>query len=52
MGFVGFRSLECIGFKALLGGSWVIFSKAISRLTIVVTHDRGLKTPLIRFRGL
>ena len=31
----------------LLGGSWVVISRVISRVTIVITHIRGLITPLI-----
>ena len=31
----------------LLGGSWVVLSRVISRVTIVITHIRGLITPLI-----
>ena len=31
----------------LLGGSWVVISGVISRVTIVITHIRGLITPLI-----
>ena len=31
----------------LLGGSWVVINRVISRATIVTTHIRGLITPLI-----
>ena len=31
----------------LLGGSWVVISRVISRVTILITHIRGLITPLI-----
>ena len=31
----------------LLGGSWVVISGAISRVTIVITQVSGLITPLI-----
>ena len=31
----------------VLGGSWVVTSGVISRVTIVITHIRGLITPLI-----
>ena len=31
----------------LLGGSWVVLSGVISRVTIVITQIRGLITPLI-----
>ena len=31
----------------LLGGSWVVISGLISRVSIVITHTRGLITPLI-----
>ena len=33
--------------EILLGGSWVAISGVISRVTIVITHIRGLITPLI-----
>ena len=31
----------------LLGGSWVVISGLISRVPIVITHIKGLITPLI-----
>ena len=31
----------------VLGGSWVVISRAISRITIVIIHIRGLITSLI-----
>ena len=31
----------------LLGGSWVVISGVISRVTIIITDIRGLKTPPI-----
>ena len=31
----------------LLGGSWVVISRVISRIAIVITYIRGLMTPLI-----
>ena len=31
----------------LLGGSWVVISGVFSRVTILITHIRGLITPLI-----
>ena len=31
----------------LLGGSWVVINKVISRITILITHIRGLITLLI-----
>ena len=31
----------------VLGGSWVVVSGVISRVTIVLTYIRGLTTPLI-----
>ena len=33
--------------QALLGGSWVVISGVISRVTIIITHIRGLITLLI-----
>ena len=34
-------------FGHLLGGSWVVISRVTSRATLLITHFRGLKTPLI-----
>ena len=31
----------------ILGGSWVVISRVISRVTILITHIRGLITLLI-----
>ena len=31
---------------SLLGGSWVAISRVVSRVTILITHIRGLITPL------
>ena len=31
----------------LLGGSWAVVTRVISRVTILITHIRGLITPLI-----
>ena len=31
----------------LLGGSWLVLSRTISRVTILITYNRGLITPLI-----
>ena len=31
----------------LLGGSWLVVSRVISRITIVITHIKGLITPHI-----
>ena len=36
-----------IFWDGVLGGSWVVISGVISRATIVITHIRGLITPLI-----
>ena len=33
--------------ETLLGGSWVVISEVISRITMVITHIRGLIAPLI-----
>ena len=30
-----------------LGGSWILRSRVISRVTILITHIRGLITPLV-----
>ena len=35
------------GFCAVLGGSGALISRVISRVTILITHIRGLITPLI-----
>ena len=32
---------------SLLGGSWVVISRVISR--VIITHIRGLITPLLNF---
>ena len=32
---------------SLLGGSWVVISGVISKVTIVIIHIRGLITPLV-----
>ena len=31
----------------VLGGSWVVISRVISKVTITITHIRGPITPLI-----
>ena len=31
----------------VLGGSWVVVSRVISRITMVITYIGGLRTPLI-----
>ena len=39
-----------MGFEAqgsILGGSWVVISRVVSRITTVITHIRGLIAPLI-----
>ena len=33
--------------SGLLGGSWVVITRVISRATVVKTHIRGFITPLI-----
>ena len=33
--------------RTLLGGPWVVISGVMSRVTTVITHTRGLITPLI-----
>ena len=35
------------GLRLLLGGSWVVISRVISKVTIIITHNRRLITPLI-----
>ena len=41
----------CMGSTAevriVLGGSWVVISRVKSRVTILITQIRGLRTPLI-----
>ena len=39
--------LRTLATLLLLGGSWVVISRVISRLTILITHTRGLITLLI-----
>ena len=49
----GFPGAPCgrrspgLGVLPLLGGSWVVISGVISRVTIIITPIRGLITPLI-----
>ena len=38
---------ERLGLARLLGGSWVVISGVISRVTVVITYSRGLIAPLI-----
>ena len=33
--------------RQVVGGSWVVISGVISRVTIIITHIRGLITPLV-----
>ena len=33
--------------RFVLGGSWVVISRVISRVAILITHIQGLTTPLI-----
>ena len=33
--------------SSILGGSWVVISRVISGVTILLTHIMGLMTPLI-----
>ena len=33
--------------ETLLGGSWVVVSRVRSKITIVIAHISGLRTPLI-----
>ena len=40
-------SLRVGSFEGLLGDSWVVISRVISRVAIAITHIRGLITPLI-----
>ena len=41
------RSGGSKGRKPFLGGSWVVISMVVSRIILVITYVRGLKTPLI-----
>ena len=43
---VGLREVSSLQLR-LLGGSWVVISRVISRVAILITHIRGLITPLI-----
>ena len=47
--YLGFRVVGCgaKGFHPILGGSWVVVSGVISKVTIVITRNRGLINPLI-----
>ena len=42
-----YRSRKEAESNSLLGGSWVVISRVISRVTILITHIRGLMTLLI-----
>ena len=42
-----FRVYVLLGSSKLLGGSWVVISRVISRITLVITDIWGLITPLI-----
>ena len=44
---MNWSSMQSLDQEALLGGSWVLTSRVISRVTILVTHIRGLITLLI-----
>ena len=33
--------------KGLLGGSWVVISRVISTVAILITHIKGLISPLL-----
>ena len=35
------------GFYYILGGSWVVIGRVVSRVATIMTHIRGLITPLI-----
>ena len=39
----------CFGFSrvCILGGSWLVISRVIGRVTLVITYIRGLITPLV-----
>ena len=39
--------LPTIAQPILLGGSWVVISGVLSMATIIITHIRGLTTPVI-----
>ena len=38
---------RCTWLLRVFGGSWVVISRVISRLTVLITQIRGLLTPLI-----
>ena len=40
-------NLESLPSPTVLGGSWVVRSRVISRVTLTITHIRGLIAPLI-----
>ena len=41
------KELSVWAHGSLLGGSWVVLSGVISRVTTLITHIKGLTTPLI-----
>ena len=42
-----FGTYTKVGSGRLLGGSWVVISGVIGRVTIIITHIRELITPFI-----
>ena len=42
-----YKEIILINLKKILGGSWGVISGVIGKVTIVITHVRGLITPLI-----
>ena len=47
VGLAFFSGLSLLSRVHVLGGSWVVISGVISRVTIIITHIRQLITPLI-----
>ena len=43
----GFKSGDPASIFRVLGGSWVVVSRVLSRVTIIIAHVGGLITPLI-----
>ena len=44
-------NVSCLPGSDLLGGSWVVIRGVISSAPVLITHIRGLMTPLITTHG-
>ena len=46
---VGFHDCQTTFWLLILGGSWVVISRVVSRVTILITHITGLIALLITY---